>query len=211
MNWRLASRLSVITLTVLVVIVIVIVQRNASQTAGPGDTGNTNDSNLHGTSLDNKPAPGFTLTDQNGKEVKLDSFKGKPVVLTFMYTSCPDQCPAAAEKLRSAQEMLGREAQNVSMMAVSTDPKNDTVAAAKKFTNDHRLKANWHFLIGSRETLKPVWDAYHIYAETEQQTVAPQHTMGLYLIDKKGHMRTFLGSEFTPQDLVSNLQTLLQE
>ena len=103
MNWRLASRFSVVTLAVLVVLVVMLFQRHATSVPATSSSNSsvTNTSSLQGTNLGSSPAPNFLLTDQSGKQVSLAEFKGKPVVLTFLYTNCPDQCPLTAEKLHA--------------------------------------------------------------------------------------------------------------
>src|SRR5690349_12996288 len=82
MSWRLASRLSVITLAILVVLVVTVIQQQRAA-----------QQKLQGTDLGMRAAQNFTLTDQYGKKVSLSQFAGKPVVLTFLYTNCPDVCP----------------------------------------------------------------------------------------------------------------------
>ena len=67
----------------------------------------------------------------------------------------------------------------------------------------------WHYLVGKRDTLAPIWSAYSIYAKPEQQTV--DHSLGLYVIDKQGHERVFLANDFTPTQLATDLQVLLKE
>lgn len=62
---------------------------------------------LVGTDLGAVPAPDFQLTDERGEPVSLASLRGKAVVLTFLYTSCPDTCPLVATKLGQVQRQLG--------------------------------------------------------------------------------------------------------
>lgn len=213
MNWRLASRLSVITLAVLVVLVVTLLQQHHATTTLPV-TGNTasnsviNASGLQGTDLGSTPAPNFLLTDQYGKQVSLAQFKGKPVVLTFLYTNCPDQCPLTAEKLHATLQDLGSAASNVGILAVSTDPAHDTTSAALKFSLAHRMQDYWHYLVGTHDKLAPIWSAYSIYARPTQQTV--DHSLGLYIIDKQGNERVFLANDFTPTQLAADLQALLK-
>src|SRR6266568_903905 len=145
-NWRLASRLSVISLALLVVALVALIQHNA----GASKT-------LQGTSLDGAPASDFHLSDQFGKPIALSDFKGKPVVLTFLYTHCPDVCPLTAEKLHSTMQMLGKDAQNVGIIAVSTDPQRDNQAAALNFSKAHNMQDSWHYLIGGEKQLSSVW------------------------------------------------------
>lgn len=211
MNWRLASRLSVITLAILVVVFVTVWQHNMSDSSDVSaiGSGSSNNSGLQGTDLGKTPSSNFQLTDQNGKQVSLAQFKGQPVVLTFLYTHCPDECPLTAEKLHTVMQSLGSDAQKVSVLAVSTDPKNDTQAAAQTFTKAHNMQDYWHFLIGSQQQLSPVWKAYNIYAEAQQQTV--NHTLALYLIDKQGRERIFFGNDFVPSQMTADLQKLLKE
>jgi len=212
MNWRLASRLSVITLAILVVALVAVLQHNNAgvvRTPNASSATNTNTAGLQGTDLGGTPAPDFRLTDQFGKQVALSQFKGKPVILTFLYTNCPDQCPLTAEKLHSTMQILGSAGQNVGVVAVSTDPKRDTIEAALKFSKAHNMQDYWHYLVGTHDTLAAVWKYYSIYAQPGQQTV--NHSLGVFVIDKQGHERVFLSNDFTPDQLAANLKLLLKE
>ncbi len=207
MNWRLASRLSVITLAVLVVVIVTVIQNNKgmfSDTASAGSVG------LQGSDLGGTPAPNFTLTDQNGKQISLAQFKGSPVVLTFLYTHCPDQCPLTAERLHSSMVTLGSDASKIGVIAVSTDPKGDTLQSVQKFTLQHNMQNYWHYLIGTQNTLSPIWDAYNVYAQGQQQSV--DHTLAIYIIDKQGHERAFFGgNSFSSDQVTTDLKILLKE
>ena len=211
MNWRLASRLSVVTLAILVVLVVTLFQQRHTALPGTasGNSAVANTSSLQGTDLGNSPASNFSLTDQFGKQISLAEFKGKPVVLTFLYTNCSDQCPLTAEKLHATLQELGNAAPNVGVLAVSTDPARDTTSAAMKFSQSHRMQDYWHYLVGPKSKLAPIWSAYSIYAQPQQTTV--NHSLGLYVIDKQGHERVFLGNDFTPGQLATDLQVLLKE
>ena len=216
MSWRLASRLSVVTFAILVVVLVTILQQHQVGSTSTGTTTTTTAnsvssaaSSLQGTDLGNTPASDFRLTDQFGKSVALSQFKGKPVVLTFLYTNCPDQCPLTAEKLHATVQDLGKDAQNIGIIAVSTDPARDNTAAALKFSQEHNMQDYWHYLVGPRTELSPIWSDYHIYAQPQQQTV--NHSLGLFLIDKQGHQRIFLDNSFEPTVLANDLQILLKE
>ncbi len=204
MNWRLASRLSVITFAILVIIVVTVMQvvrANANNTVPPAS--------LQATDLGKQPAPNFQLTDQSGQQISLAQFKGKPVVLTFLYTHCPDVCPLTAEHLHSTLLKMGSDAKGVGILAVSTDPKGDDQAAAVKFTRDHNMQDYWHFLIGTHEQLSPVWSAYSVYAQQQQTTV--NHSFAVYVLDKQGNMRAFIGQDFKPDQLAGYLEALVHE
>lgn len=212
MNWRLASRLSVVTLALLVVLTVAVLGlRNATgaPVTGSGSTPATS-SGLQGTDLAGVPAPAFKLHDQFGNLVTLAQFAGKPVVLTFMYTHCPDVCPLMAERLHSVMVGLGADAQRVAVVAVSVDPRGDSVASALNFSQVHHMVNYWHFLVGSQDELAPVWTKYAIDARPAADTVS-MHTAILYVIDKQGHERVLLDQDFTTAQLTGDLKTLLRQ
>src|SRR6266852_4779135 len=210
MNWRLASRLSVVTLALLVVLTVAVLGlRNATGAPLVGSSSSpTASSGLQGTDLGGVRAPAFQLHDQFGRLVTLAQFAGKPVVLTFMYTHCPDVCPIMAERLHSVMVGVGADAQRVAVVAISVDPHGDSVAGALNFSQVHHMTDYWHFLVGTHEELSPVWTAYAIDAQPVAAT-ASMHTAILYVIDKQGRERVLLDQDFTTAQLSGDLKTLL--
>src|SRR5712692_7361094 len=103
---------------------------------------------LVGTSLGGVEAPGFTLTNQDGQRVSLADFRGKPVVLTFLYTHCPDVCPIIADKLHSATDKLGADRSKVAIVAITTDPTHDDRLSIERFSEQHGMTGKWSYLIG---------------------------------------------------------------
>lgn len=214
MNWRLASRLSVVTLAVLVVLIVAVLGTRAGRsTSTDGNSGNSTQaadpSGLQGTYLGSVAAPGFRLTDQAGQPISLAQFKGKPVVLTFFYTNCPDACPLTAEKLHQTMVDLGSNAQKVGVIAVSVDPKRDTPITALSFTKAHRLQGYLHYLLGTQAQLSPVWSSYAEFAAPATDSTI-SHTTALYVIDQQGRERVFLSDDFTAAQLTADLQILLK-
>lgn len=214
MSWRLASRLSVITLAVLVVIVITLIQSHqsnisTSSSSGSTSAGNNTSSGLQGTDLGGTPAPNFQLTDQYGKAVSLAQFRGEPVIVTFMYTHCPTVCPVTAEHLHTSLLQLGSDAHKVAVLAVSTDPKGDTTSAALNFSIEHNMQTYWHFLTGTQQQLSPIWTSYSVYAQALPTSI--NHSTFLYLIDKQGHERVVMDDSFQPAQMAANLKLLLKE
>ncbi|TMD59574.1 MAG: SCO family protein [Chloroflexi bacterium] len=109
---------------------------------------------LAGTDLQKRPAADFTLTDgPTGDVVTLSALRGKVVILAFLYTNCPDVCPLTAEKLRDARDRLGDSAADLSLVAVSVDPRHDTPMATGTFVRAHRLEGVMRFLIGDQASL----------------------------------------------------------
>jgi protein SCO1/2 len=178
---------------------------------------------LAGTDLGMTPAPDFTLADQYGEPLQLSALRGRPVVLTFLFTQCPDVCPLTADKLRKTADLLGSAADQVAFVAVSTDPPRDDAAAAQAFVDQHRLTGRLRFLLGTQAELQPVWSAYYMYvvpsasddpAERAAANYAARtatHTDALFVIDRQGRERTLLRSDFEPEALASTLKRLLSE
>jgi protein SCO1 len=208
MSWRLASRLSVLLLALLVVVVVAIVGARGDSTS-TNATGTT-PSGLQGTNLGGTPAPNFRLTDQFGKEVSLSQFRGKPVVLTFLYTHCTTVCPLTAEKLHATVVALGSQAQHVAILAVSVDPKGDTPASVIDFSNTHHMLNSWHYLMGTEQQLAPVWTAYSMYASVASANTI-NHSTAIYVIDKQGKEQVFLSDTFAPSQLENDLKILLKQ
>lgn len=121
MSWRLASRLSVVTLALLVILVIAAVSLHNSIGTATGTAQTSDSSGLQGTDLGSIVAPDFRLKDQFDKQISLSQFKGKPVVLTFLYTHCPDVCPLIANQLHTTVMSLGKNASRVGFLTVSEE------------------------------------------------------------------------------------------
>ena len=101
-----------------------------------------------------RPAPNFTLQDAEGRTVGLADFRGKVVVLWFIYASCPDFCPLQSEKIAEIQEMANSTPMRdlVQFIAVTTDPERDTPDVLRGYGPAHGLDpVNWVFLTGGPE------------------------------------------------------------
>ncbi len=166
-----------------------------------------------GTEITPTAAPDFTLVDGiTGTPTRLSAQQGKVVVLTFLYTSCPDVCPLTAETLRQAQQKLtaGERAQTV-LIAVSVDPLRDTPQAVQGFAKDHGLASGFVYLVGSQAQLQTVWAAYGIRIETDPSVSGVGHSDAIYLLDRKGQARVLTHSNITPTDLANDVKVLAAE
>jgi protein SCO1/2 len=211
MGWRLASRLSVVTLALLVVLVVAVYSLHNNTSAPAATTSNVQDSGLQGTDLDSTLAPNFRLKDQFGKQISLSQFKGHPTIVTFLYTHCPDVCPIVADKLHTVLQTLGKDAPRVAVLAVSMDPKGDTIPAALNFSKAHKLVNSWHFLVGTLNQLAPVWSSYTVDAQAATSAGTVTHSTFVYLIDEEGRERVLLDNDFTIPQLTDDLKILLTE
>jgi protein SCO1/2 len=154
----------------------------------------------------NIPPQDFHLRDQDGKAVSLRQFRGRVVVLTFMYTTCKDTCPLTATQIRGALDDLDHD---VPALAVSVDPVNDTPARAKQFLFQRGLSDDrMRFLLGNRAQLRPIWKAYGI----RPQAAAFEHSAYVLLIDRHGRQRIgFPVQQLVPEDLAHDIRRLQAE
>jgi protein SCO1 len=146
--------------------------------------------------------PDFSLTSQDGEAVTAASLRGQPAVVTFVYSTCEDTCPAQVQSIRGALDDLGRD---VPVVGVSVDPANDTPARARSFLLEQSMTGRMEFLLGSRAELEPVWEAFGIAPQREGR----EHSAYTVLVDGDGRQRIgFPASELTPSRLAHDLARL---
>jgi protein SCO1 len=151
----------------------------------------------------NIPPRDFTLSDEDGKPISLRQYRGKVVVLTFMYSTCQDTCPVTATTIRGALDDVGHD---VPTLAVSVDPANDTRDSAEAFLVKRGLSGGrMHFLLGTRAQLAPIWHAYGI----QPQGNGFEHTARVLVIDKDGRQRVaFPVEQLVDRDLAHDIRKL---
>ena len=116
-----------------------------------------------GTEFNNvEPAFDFQLQNQFGDVSSLADHKDKVVVLTFLYTNCPDVCPIITTQLRETFRDLTDVEDQVEFIAVSVDPERDTVSEAHDFLGKWGLLNDWSYLVGTEGQLEPIWKAYFV-------------------------------------------------
>jgi protein SCO1/2 len=152
------------------------------------------------------PAPEFTLRDYQGRKFGLNQPPGHWVILTFLYTKCPDVCPLIANKLNNVLSVNTAKRANLEVIAVSTDPKNDTPAAVKAYVKAHRLGPRFRYLIGTPKELQAVWRAYRVAALPKRGLIS--HTAWEILIDPSGKQRVIYPSNTQAADFIVDLALL---
>ena len=155
-----------------------------------------------------QPTPNFTLTDQAGQKVSMADQRGKLVLLTFLYTNCPDVCPLITQNLNQALQMLGTERDNARVLAVSVDPEGDTPKSVDEYAKAHHLLPEFHYLIGSRDELTKVWKAYDVAAVASDPELV-DHTAYTMLVDQSGEGRVIYDSQVKAKDVVHDVRALL--
>jgi protein SCO1/2 len=150
------------------------------------------------------PPTRFALRDQDGRAVTAAALRGRPAIVSFLYTTCRDTCPLIADQVRGALDQLDRD--RVPYVAVSVDPANDTPARAKSFLLKHGLTGRARFLLGSRAQLEPVWRQFGV-----QPQLGPNrdHTPSTVLLDERGVQRVgFMADQITPEGVAHDVRAL---
>lgn len=171
----------------------------------------------------NRPAPDFLLTDQTGKQVRLQDLRGKVVLLNFGYTHCPDVCPIALAQLANARRNLGGLADQVQIVFVTTDPARDKPAQLGEFLPN--FDPTIIGLTGSAQALRPVWNAYNVRvdpggpasptpsAEEWDTKVYEEigHTAITFLIDPVGKIQNMYPAEWEADKIAADVKDLLKK
>jgi protein SCO1/2 len=157
-----------------------------------------------------EPEPPLSLRNYKGEHVNIAEYKGKAVLLTFLYTKCPDVCPLIASNLAVALNAMGpAKASRVQVVAVSVDPRGDTPKAVEAFLQRHGVAGRMQYLIGSAGELGRVWKAWGVGAEYDaQQPQLVNHSGLVYGISAQGKVTTLYAASFTPQEIVHDVPLL---
>lgn len=147
-------------------------------------------------------APDFALTDERGKRVTMRQYRGKPVIVSFLYSTCRDTCPLQAQQIKGAMNELGKD---VPALAVSVDPPNDTRKNAAAFLSKARMTGRLRWVLGSRAQLTPIWKAYSATGQRKDE----EHNARFVLVDPKGRQRVgYPVNEVTPDRVAHDLRLL---
>jgi cytochrome oxidase Cu insertion factor (SCO1/SenC/PrrC family)/thiol-disulfide isomerase/thioredoxin len=198
---RLKSKPHVLMASPLVVLLGVagVISLTHSGSSSTRDTAHAFDSNpdLLGNTLSHKPAPNFTLTDENGRRISLDQYRGKVVVLAFIDAECQTICPLTNEAMLDAKRELGSAGKDVQLLAVDANWKSTQIQDVQNYTQLHGMTGEWHFLTGSLGQLQNVWTAYNINEQALEKANSNEidHVPALYVISPKGRFSSVFQTE----------------
>jgi protein SCO1/2 len=152
----------------------------------------------------------FQLTDQNGKAVTDKSLKGKPTLIFFGYTHCPDVCPTSLFEISEVLRAMGKDADKVNAVFISVDPERDTPATMKEYLSsfDPHLEG----LSGDPAETAKVITSYRVYAKkvpTKDGDYTMDHTALIYLMDRDGRFVSPFNLKRTPEEAAADLKKYL--
>ncbi|MGH6643201.1 MAG: SCO family protein [Bradyrhizobium sp.] len=152
----------------------------------------------------------FQLTDQAGQTVTDQNLKGKPTLIFFGFTHCPDVCPTSLFEISEVLKAMGKDADRVNAYFVSVDPERDTAAAMKDYLSsfDPHLKG----LTGTPESVAKVLSAYRVYSKKvplKDGDYTMDHTALIYLMDRDGRFVSPFNLKRSPAEAATDLKRYL--
>jgi protein SCO1/2 len=152
----------------------------------------------------------FQLTDQAGQTVTEKEMQGRPTLIFFGFTHCPDVCPTSLFEISEVLRAMGPDADRVNAYFISVDPERDTADAMKDYLSsfDPHLKG----LTGPPEDLAKVISEYRVYAKKvplKDGDYTMDHTALVYLMDRDGKFVAPFNLKRTPDEAASDLKHYL--
>jgi protein SCO1/2 len=152
----------------------------------------------------------FQLTDQGGQTVTEKNLQGRPTLIFFGFTHCPDVCPTELFQVSEILRAMGSDADRVNAYFVSVDPERDTGAVMKDYLSsfDPHLKG----LTGDPAAVAKVISDYRVYAKKvplKDGDYTMDHTALIYLMDRDGHFVSPFNLNRKPEEAAADLKKYL--
>lgn len=164
-------------------------------------------------------APSFRLTNQFGRPTDLETLRGKRVVLSFLYTRCPDTCPRYLSDIATALKSgdgVSEGGETPAVVIVTVDPDRDTVPRLREFSQG--WPSDWLFVTGSYQQVSQVWRSYGVTVEKQpaahlsevSHSYSVLHTTKAVLINEQGYQAAVLSGPWAPGTLKKGLANMRQ-
>ena len=160
--------------------------------------------------------PNFTLRNQNNSEIHIRDYRGKALLLTFIYTRCPmpDQCTLMSTNFAQIDRALGQDAglyERTHLLSISIDPGYDTPAVLKSYGAAHTERyeqetfAHWEFAGGTSEQVKKIAEYFGLtYIPQEDQII---HALRTVIVSPEGKVvRIYSGNDWKPEEVVEEMR-----
>jgi protein SCO1 len=152
----------------------------------------------------------FSLTDQNAKPITDQDLKGRPFLVFFGFTHCPDVCPTTLFEVSEVLRALGPRAKDVRALFVTVDPERDTPAVLKDYLSsfDPRVIG----ATGDPEAIAAIEKSYRVYAKKvplDGGNYTMDHTALVYLMDKNGRFVAPFKMKRRPEEAAAEIERYL--
>jgi protein SCO1/2 len=152
----------------------------------------------------------FRLTDQDGRTVTEQDLRGRPFLVFFGFTYCPDICPTTLFEVSEVLRSLGPDADRVRALFITVDPERDTVSAMKSYVSN--FDPHLIGLTGDPAEIAKVAKEYRVYYKKvplQEGSYTMDHTALVYLMDKDGRFVSPFNMKRTPEALAADLRRYL--
>jgi len=163
-----------------------------------------------------RQAPAVELTTQNGQPLASKNFKGKVLLVSFIFTTCNGTCPATTHRMSGVQQELKTrgllKGDRVRLLSITLDPTRDKPEVLRGYMRLYDIDpANWSFLTGSTEQVGQVVKEWGMWAKPAANGQL-DHPSRIFLIDLRGQIREVYSLAFMkPQWVAEDIELLLQE
>jgi protein SCO1 len=177
--------------------------------APPGESSTTSQMRMPS---EGAPVPDFVFTNQDGKRVRLSEYKGKIVLLTFIYTRCPlpDFCPRMTNNFLAIEKSLKEDSAvygQTHLLSVTFDPEFDTPTVLRHYALSTTsipaadLFRHWEFLVPQPQALDTIARFFGLSTWKQEGTIT--HSLSTSILDRDGKLyRWYHGNDWTPEELL---------
>ena len=155
--------------------------------------------------------PPFELTDQNGERITLETFRGHPFVLTFIFTRCPipNFCPLMSKNFAVLQNAIKNGSGTLAqtrLLSISFDPDFDTPQILKSYAEHEQADWKiWAFATGEKSKIDNLTRAFSVFVQAEAGTIS--HGLGTALIGEDGKIaRIWRGNGWSPSEVIGEIE-----
>jgi len=160
--------------------------------------------------------PNFTLRNQDDREIHIKDYRGKALLLTFIYTRCPvpDYCTLMSDNFAQIDRALGQDAElysNTHLLSISIDPEYDTPKVLRSYGAAHTERyqnetfAHWEFATGTNEQVKEIAQFFGLNYFPEKDQII--HALRTVIIDPRGKVaKIYSGNEWKPEEVVDEIK-----
>jgi len=153
--------------------------------------------------------PDFALYDQDGQVVPASRFRGRQILLNFIYTRCPvaTMCPAATLRMMAVQQQArAAGVANLQLISITLDPEYDTPGVLKQYAAARAIDTgNFAFLTGPESAIRDLLTQFGVIAEFQDGLL--KHSLATLLIDEKGRIiHRADGSAWTAEEFVEKMR-----
>jgi protein SCO1/2 len=157
----------------------------------------------------------FSLVNQDGAPVSEKSLLGRPALLYFGFTHCPDICPYSLQKMAAALDLAGPKAGDIQPVFVTLDPERDTPEALRSYVASSGFAPGLQGFTGTPAQIDAAAKAFRVgYRKVSPEGSASyliDHTSIFYLLDSKGQLATFFSHDAQPDAMGRCLADLLAD